>query len=165
MQPESKGQDNPESDHEEQIGHSGDEQRNELGLPSIPSMSPQGDLLHDFKLAQVLANMNDYMQPESPLNLNLGATQSPEIVGDNKILSPLKDASHEVEIDGEAIWEVVHQFGDTLPVENSQVGLSTEDIGQGQEVEIEMLREADIQLGDTILLEQSQDEKPSSLEA
>ena len=64
FQPKSEGQDNLESNHGEEAGHSGDEQRNE----SIPSMSPQGDLLHDFELAQVLANMNDYMQPESPPN-------------------------------------------------------------------------------------------------
>ena len=73
LQTESEGQDNPKSDHEEETGHSGDEQRNK----SVPRMCLQGDLLHDLKLAQILANMNDYMQPESPLNPNLGATQSP----------------------------------------------------------------------------------------
>ena len=59
----------------------------------------------------------------------------------------------------------MHQFGDMLLVGNSQVGLSTENIGQGEEVETKMLQEADIQSGDTVLLEQSQNEQPTSLEA
>ena len=88
-------------------------------------MSPQGDLLHDFELAQVLANINDYRQPESLLNPNLGARKSPKNSGDTRSLSPLKDASHQEEIDVEAIREAVHQFGDMLPVENRQEKLST----------------------------------------
>ena len=95
------------------------------------------------------------MQPESPINLNLGATQSLGNAGDTISLSPSKDANHEVETNVEAIREAVHQFGDTLPVENSQVSLSTENIGQGEEVKTKMLREADIQSGDTVILEQS----------
>lgn len=91
--------------------------------------------MHDFELPQVLANMNVYMQPESPLNLNLGATQSPKNSSNTIILFPSKDASHEAEIDVEAIQEAENQSGDTLPVENSQVGLSIENIGQEEEVE------------------------------
>jgi len=56
-----EGQDNPEPDHEAETGCPGDEPINESGLPSIPSMSPQGDLLHDFELAQILANMKEYI--------------------------------------------------------------------------------------------------------
>ena len=115
LQPDSQDQDNPESDHEEEAEHSWDEQRNESGLPSIPSMSPQGDFLHDFELSQVLTNMNDYMQPKSLLNINLGATQSPKNASDNRSLSPLKYVSHEAKTDVEDIQEAVHQFADTLP--------------------------------------------------
>jgi len=129
LQLELEGQDNPESDHEVGTGHSGDEQRNELGLPSTPNMSPQGNLLHDFELAQVLANMNDYMQPKSLLNLNLGENQSPKNSGYTRILSPPKDVSREAETNAEAIREVENQPGDTLPVENSKVGQSAENIG------------------------------------
>jgi len=89
--------------------------------------------------------MNDYMQTESPLNLNIGATQYPKNNGDTRILSPLKEENHEAQTDVEAIPEAKHQFSDMLPVENSQVGLSTENIVQGEEVETEMLQEADIQ--------------------
>lgn len=40
LQLELEGQDNPESDHEEGTLHSGDEERNELGLSPTPNMSP-----------------------------------------------------------------------------------------------------------------------------
>lgn len=128
-------------------------------------MGPQGDFLHDFEPAQVLDNMSNYMHPESSLNLNLEATQSPENAGNTKFLSPLKDASHEAEANVEAIREAVHQPGDTVLVENIQAGLSTKNIGQGEEVDTEMHREGDTESGDTVLLGQSQDEKPGSLEA
>lgn len=49
MQLESRGQDNPEPEPKEGIGHSDDERRNEVGPPPIPNMSSQDDLLHDFK--------------------------------------------------------------------------------------------------------------------
>lgn len=62
--------------------------------------------------------MNVYMQPKSPLNINLGETQSPNNSRNTRILYPSKDGSHEVETDVEAIWEVENQSGDTLPVEN-----------------------------------------------
>jgi len=46
-------------------------------------------------------------------------------------------------------------------VENSHEGL---DVGQEEEVETEIIRESDNQSRDTVILEQSQGEKPSSLE-
>lgn len=68
-------------------------------------MSSQDDLLHDFEtgMAQVLANMNFYMQLEEPLNLNLGETQSLGNSSYTKILSPSKVTNREVETDTEAI--------------------------------------------------------------
>ena len=103
LQLELEGQDNPESEPEEGIGHFKYEQRNELGHPPTLNMSTQDDLLHDFELAQVVANMNVYMQHEGLLNLNSEETQSPKNSSDTRILSPSKDASHEAEIDVEAI--------------------------------------------------------------
>lgn len=67
-----EGRDNHESDHEEETGHSRDEKRNESGLPSTPNTSPPGELLHDIELAQILANMNYFIQLESLFNFNLG---------------------------------------------------------------------------------------------
>lgn len=49
-------------------------------------------------------------------------------------------------------------------MENSHEGLDTENIGQEEEAETEVVRESDNQFGDMVLLEQSQDEKPGSLE-
>lgn len=46
-------------------------------------------------------------------------------------------------------------------MENSHEGL---DVGQEEEVETEIIRESDNQSRDTVILEQSQGEKPSSLE-
>jgi len=73
--------------------------------------------------------MNDYMQPESSLNINIGVIQSLENSGNTRTLSPLKYVSHEEETDAEATREAENQSGDTLQVENSQVGLSIENIG------------------------------------
>jgi len=146
-----EGKDNPESDHEEETRCFGVEPRNELGLPSTPSTSPQGDLLHDIELAQILANMNDFIQPESPLNLNLGATQSLENSGHDRIIS--ENVSCEVETRAKAIQEEVNQPGDMPPREPIQAGLNAENLGQIEEVEIN--QENDYQFGDTVLLEQS----------
>lgn len=129
-------------------------------------MSSQDDLLHDFEIgmAQVLVNMNVYIEPEGLLNISLGETQSPENYGDTKILSPSKDTNCKAEIDIEVIQELENQSGDMLLVENSHEGLDLERICQEKEVEIEIIRELDNQLGDIVLLEQSQGEQSSSLE-
>lgn len=47
MQLESEGQDNPEPEPEEGVGHSNGERRNKLGPPPTLDMSSQADLLHD----------------------------------------------------------------------------------------------------------------------
>ena len=89
MQPESRGQYNFEPEPKEGAGHSDDKQRNEVGPPPTPSMSSQDDLLQNFEtgMAQFLANMNVYMQPEEPLNINLGETQYPGNYAYTRILS------------------------------------------------------------------------------
>ena len=131
LQLQGEDQDNPS----EETWQSGEEQRNELGLTPTPSMSPQGDLLHDFEFSQVLANMSAYMQQENLLNVKEETIQSPENTGNTEHLSPLREASLEAEINEEASQETVHQSGDTLPVENSQICLATESIGHKEEVE------------------------------
>ena len=70
-----EGRDDPESKHEEETEHPGDEERNESEPPSTPNTIPPRDLLHDIELAQILANMVEFIQPESPLNFNIGVTQ------------------------------------------------------------------------------------------
>lgn len=139
LQPEPEGQDNPELEPEEGdrpdsvhegVGHSDDERENEVGPPPKPNMSSQDDILQDFGagMAQVLANMNVYMQLEELLNPNLGETQSPRNFGYSRILPCPKYRN------------------------------------QQEEVDTEVIRESDNQSGDTVLLEQRQDEQPSSLE-
>jgi len=115
-------------------------------------------------MAQVLANMNVYMQPKEPLNPNLGEAQSPVNSGHTGILPSPKDTNQEEEVDTDAIQELENQSDDTLPVENSHEGLDTEVIGQEQEAHTEVIRKSDNQSRDTTLLEQSYGEQPGSLE-
>ena len=105
--------------------------------------------------------MNDFIQPESPLNLNIGATQSVENSGHDRIIP--ENISCEAETREEDTQEEVDQPGDMPPEEPNQVGLNTENIGQIEEIEIN--QEDDYQFWDTVLLEQSQDEQPGSLGA
>ena len=56
-----KGRDDPESEHEEETEHPGDEERNESEPPSTPNTSPPRYLLHDIELAQILANMAEFI--------------------------------------------------------------------------------------------------------
>ena len=56
-------------------------------------------------MAQVLANMNVYMQPEEPLNPNIGEAQSPGNSGNTRIFPSPKDINQEEEVDTKAIQE------------------------------------------------------------
>jgi len=120
-----EGQDNPESDHKEESRHFGEEEKNDSELPS--TSSPPGDLLHDIELAQILANMDDFIQPKILLNLNIGATQSTENSGHDRIIS--ENISFKAETRAKTTQEEVNQLGDMPPGEPSQVGLNTENVG------------------------------------
>jgi len=98
--------------------------------------------------------MGDFIQPKSPLNLNIGETKSIENFGHHRII--LQNISCEAETRVETTQEEVNQLGDMPPKESSQEGLNTENVGQIGEIEI---NEGE----DTILVEQKQDEQLSSL--
>lgn len=104
--------------------------------------------------------MNDFIQPESPLNFNLGVSQYLENSRHDRIIS--ENVSCEAEIEAKAIQEEVNQPGDMPSGEPSQACQNTENIGQTEGVEI--TQENDYQSGDTVLLKQSQDEQSGSLE-
>lgn len=78
--------------------------------------------------------MNDFIQPKSPLNFNIGATQSIENSSHDKIIS--ENVICEEETRAEATQEEVNQPGDMPPGEPSQVGLNTENTSQTEEIEI-----------------------------
>lgn len=88
--------------------------------------------MHNIELAQILGNMDDFIQPESPLNFNIGATQSVENYGHDRIIS--ENLSCEAETRAEATQEEVNQLGDMPPGEPSQVGLNTENIDKTEEI-------------------------------
>lgn len=109
-----EGRDDLESEHEEETKHSSEEERNKIELPSTPNTSPPRDLLHDIELAQILANMNEFIQPKIPLKFNIGATQSEENFGHNKSIQ--ENVICEVETGAEVTQEEVAQPGD-IPLE------------------------------------------------
>jgi len=84
-------------------------------------MIPQNDILLDFEtgIAQVLANLNAYMQPGGSLDPNLMESQSPKDYGHTKIL-PSSEAIHqEKEADTEVIHESNSQSGDKVLLKNN----------------------------------------------
>jgi len=98
--------------------------------------------------------MSEYIQPKSPLNLNVEAAQSEENSAHNRSIS--EEIIGEVETGEEVTEEKVDQTRDTPLEEPSRVNLNTEDVGQMEEIET-------TQGKDTILGEQSLGEQPSSL--
>lgn len=77
--------------------------------------------------------MNDFIQPESLLNLNTGATQSAEKSSHDRIIS--ENISCEVETRAKNTQEEVNQLGDMPQEEPSQEGLDAENVGQTGEIE------------------------------
>ena len=63
---------------EEETEHTSEEEREEEELPLIPSASPPQNPLQEDELAHILANMSEYIQPQSPLNLNTKVEKSQE---------------------------------------------------------------------------------------
>lgn len=98
--------------------------------------------------------MDEFIQPKCPLNLNIRETQSTEIFGHDRTIS--ENISGGAETRAEHTQEEVNQFSNTPPREPSQVNLNIEDVGQIGEIETSQAK-------DRALVEQSLDEKPSSL--
>jgi len=100
--------------------------------------------------------MSDFIQPESPLNLNIGATQFAKNSGHDRIIP--ENISCEAETRAETTQEEVNKLGDMPPEEPSEESLDAENVGQTGEIETN-------QGVDRVLEEKNQDEQPSSLGA
>lgn len=82
------------------------EKKKEMNQNSPQNQVPQGIYCMISNWPRFLANMNDFIQPESPLNLNIGATQSAENSGHDRIIS--ENISCEAETRAEATQEEVN---------------------------------------------------------
>ena len=112
-----EGRDNQESELEEEIEHTSEEERDEVELPLTPNTIPPQDPLYEVELAQIFANMSEYIQPESLLNLNVEAEKSEENNAHNRTISG--EIVAEVETRAETTQEKVDQTRVTSPEEPS----------------------------------------------
>jgi len=102
-------------------------------LPITSSASPPHNPLKEDKLAQILANMGEYIQPQSLLNLNIEAEKSQEHSSHSKDTS--KEMHEEGEAKVEASQEVVEKTRVTSPEERSQDNTNTEYVFQTENME------------------------------
>ena len=71
-------------------------------------------------MAQVLANLNAYMQPGGSLDQNLNKAQSSKDYGHTEIFPSPEAAHREEEVDTTIIHELDNQPGDMVILEHSQ---------------------------------------------
>ena len=64
-----------ENQEEEETNLTSEEKREEVEPPITSSASPPQSPLQEDELAQILANMSEFMQPQSLLNLNIEVEQ------------------------------------------------------------------------------------------
>lgn len=100
--------------------------------------------------------MSEFIQPESPLNLNVEATQSEENSSHNRCIS--ENIIGEEETGAEVTQEEVDQTRNTPLEELSWVDLNIEDVGQTGETETSQGK-------NTTLGEQNPNEQPTLLRA
>lgn len=103
-------------------------------------------------MAQIMANMGDYIQPQSLLNLNIEAEQSQEHSTHSKDTS--EEMHEEKEAEAEASQEVVEKTRVTSPEEPSQDNMNTKDVFQTENMEASQGK-------GTVLEEQNLTEQPS----
>lgn len=84
-------------------------------------------------MAQILANMSEYIQPQSLLNLNIEAEQSHEHSAHTK--NSWEGINNEEEVGVEAAQEVVDQNRDIPPKEPSPEHVNTEEMIQTKDME------------------------------
>lgn len=89
--------------------------------------------MEEDELAQILANMSEYIQPQSPLNLNTKVEQSQEHSAHNKNTS--EEINNEEEVGAKATQEMADQTRVTSPEEPSLDNANTKEMLQTEDME------------------------------
>lgn len=122
-----------ENQEEEETNWASEEEGEEAEPSVTSSASPRQSPLQEDELAQILANMCEYMQPQSPLNLNIEAEKSKEHYIHNK--DTYEEMHDEEEAEAEAPKEIADQTRVSSPEEPSQGNANTEEVFQIENVE------------------------------
>lgn len=124
-------EENVQEETKEETEHS-DKEEGEEAEP--PSKSPLQNPLQEDKLAQIFANMGEYIQLHSSLNLDIEARQSQEHSIHSKSAS--EEMNDEEEVEAETTQEIVDQTRVTSPEKPNQEDDNTEEVFQIEDMDI-----------------------------